>query len=92
MQNKISICVLCPEQNFFYNIIRHETNYLLHKYKKYNIHHKFIKPNENTYQKILADYAILSYPSYIIQNNKSRIVYNGTDINKVENYLIDYIN
>ena len=91
MQNKIFMYVLCPEQNFSYNIIRHQTNYLLNKYKKYNIQHKFIEPKKNTYQKILTDYDIFSYPSYIIQKDKSRIVYNGTDINKVENYLINYV-
>ena len=92
MQSKVFMYVLCPEQNFSYNFVRHQTNYLLNKYKKYNIQHKFIEPTKKNYQKILVEYNILSYPSYIIENKNTRFVYNGTDVNKVENFLLNFFN
>ena len=92
MQNIITIYILCPEQNHWHNFIQHQTNYLIDKYRKYNIKHKFIQPNKKNYHKLMNDYNVFSYPSYIIQDKDHIKIYNGSDINKVENFILEFVN
>ena len=59
----------------------------MNKHRKYNIIAKLYNPNN----KLVNKYKIHSFPSSLFLKEDEYIIYNGTDINKIEDCLSKFI-
>ena len=90
-QTNKNIIVICFWSKIYrqYNYITHQINYLLNKYRKYNIKTKIIDPLKNL--ETISNYNITSFPSYLFHKNTIYEKYAGTNINTLEKHILKLI-
>ena len=81
------ILVLCSQTHYLYNMICYQNKFIENKYRHNNIQLYYLKCNKTDYINYYDEIGLHCYPSYAFIMNNSKKIYNGTNINRLEELI-----